>query len=121
MKKTIQYISIICLMLLTATSFAGDGLFPQLSIAERAYWGVDGDSKKITVYPNPATNYFMLKNANKVETVLVYNILGREVKRFRMETENDKYFVNDLPKGMYVIRLMNDSNDVIQTIRMNKR
>jgi hypothetical protein len=32
-----------------------------------------------------------------------------------------KYMVNDLPKGMYVIRLLNTENNLIQTLRINVR
>lgn len=85
------------------------------------HFGMDGDGEKIRVFPNPATDYFMLKNADNVSKVLVYNIVGRQVKNFRVESSGNKYMVNDLPKGMYVIRLLDNGNNLVQTLRINIR
>ena len=85
------------------------------------HFGMDGDGEKIRVFPNPATDYFMLKNAPNVNKVLIYNIVGRQVKSFRVDGSGTKYMVNDLPKGMYVIRLLNTENNLIQTLRINVR
>ena len=85
------------------------------------HFGMDGDGEKIRVFPNPATDYFMLKNAPNVNKVLIYNIVGRQIKSFRVNGAGAKYMVNDLPKGMYVIRLMNTENNLIQTLRINIR
>jgi len=85
------------------------------------HFGMDGDGEKIRVFPNPATDYFMLKNATNVDKVLIYNIVGRQIKSFRVSDAGSKYMVNDLPKGMYVIRLLNPENSLIQTLRINIR
>ncbi len=63
----------------------------------------------------------MLKNATDVDKILVYNIVGRQVKTFRVDSSGDKYTVSDLPKGMYVIRLVDTQDDLIQTLRLNLR
>jgi len=85
-----------------------------------SYMDGEGVGKQINVYPNPATNYFMLKNGENVHTVLIYNIVGRQVKRFNVNSTQDRFTIQDLNKGMYVVRLFDDKNNVIQTIRMNK-
>lgn len=102
---------------------SNDGEFENYSDIEWCFSidGIDGDGKKISLYPNPASDYFMLKNSENVSIVIVYNIVGRQMKRYKVNSTNDRFTINDLPKGMYVIRLMNSNNDVLQTLRMNKR
>lgn len=74
----------------------------------------------ITVYPNPTTDYFMVSDNNDiVEKVVVYNIIGRQVKAYKA-LENFKYTVNDLPEGIYIIRLLNGQGNTVKTIRLNK-
>ncbi len=124
MKQNILLIILSVLLINTAQAFSPQNHLPQVNQVCQAFWsldGIEGDGTKVSLYPNPANDYFMLKNAENVHTVLVYNILGREVKRFRLNQGGGRYQVNDLPKGMYVIRLINSNKDVLQTIRMNKR
>lgn len=77
----------------------------------------NGDLK---VYPNPASNYIKVTDNDEIDKVLIYNILGRIVKRFDAET-NRKYYIQDLPKGMYIVRLLDKNQDLILTKRINKR
>lgn len=76
---------------------------------------------RVTVYPNPATHYFMLKDAESVHAVTVYNIMGRPVKVFKESTEHTRFDIQDLPKGMYILRLTDVDNEVLQTLRLNKQ
>jgi hypothetical protein len=74
----------------------------------------------IKIYPNPTTDYFMLSDNNDiVERVVIYNIIGRQVKSYKA-LDNFKYTVNDLPEGMYIIRLLNNGGNTVRTIRLNK-
>lgn len=74
----------------------------------------------ISVYPNPITDYFMVSDNNDiVEKVVVYNIIGRQVKSYKA-IDNFKYTMNDLPEGIYIIRLLNAQGGTVKTIRLNK-
>ena len=74
----------------------------------------------VRIYPNPTTDYFMLSdNSDVVERVIIYNIIGRQVKSYKA-IDNFKYTVNDLPEGIYIIRLLNNSSNTVKTIRLNK-
>ncbi|MBL7815713.1 MAG: T9SS type A sorting domain-containing protein [Saprospiraceae bacterium] len=85
-------------------------------IKEYTYKG----SPSVRIYPNPTTDYFMLSDDNDVvERVIVYNIIGRQVKSYKA-VNNTKYSVNDLPEGIYVIRLQNANGMTVKTIRLNK-
>jgi len=122
--KNLLFIMLTIFISSSAIAHTGnDGEFENYADIEWCFHldGIEGDGKKISVYPNPASEYFMLKNSENVATVIVYNILGRQMKRYKVNSTNDRFTISDLPKGMYVVRLMNENNDVLQTLRMNKR
>lgn len=96
--------------------------------AQFAYTGNAGDQRAgrvaevttIQVFPNPATEYFNVSSNQQVERITVYNLLGREMKSF-IFTDGDRYFVGDLPKGMYLVQMTGKDNRLISTQRLSKR
>jgi len=75
----------------------------------------------ITVYPNPATNYIAVNgNQEEIKQVVIYNLIGRQVKSF-IASPDEKYIVSELPKGMYLIQLLDKNNKVVTTQRVSKR
>jgi hypothetical protein len=74
----------------------------------------------IRIYPNPAFDFFMVADDNDVvDRVVVYNIIGRQVKN-QKAVDNFKYTINDLPEGLYIVRLLNANGATLKTIRLNK-
>ena len=121
MRKNLLLLLIIASIGTTAQAHAGFPEFTSVTTFTLSYVDGNGIDDKINVYPNPATDYFKIKNGENVHTVLIYNIVGRQMKRFKVDSQEDRFNIGELPKGMYVVRLMDDKNEVIQTIRMNKR
>jgi len=74
----------------------------------------------IKIYPNPTTNYISLSNEEYVESLAIYNIVGRRVKLFNANYSN-QYNVVDLPTGMYLVRLIGADDRTIKTVRMSKK
>jgi 1,4-alpha-glucan branching enzyme len=66
---------------------------------------------EIYLYPNPATNYFTLNtNTSKVQ---VFSITGQLVKSFNTsQAVSYQYAVNDLNKGLYIVKAYNENNEV---------
>lgn len=120
MKQILLSIFFIIVVSSISTAHVGHPNLMEKTTFMLSYIDGEGIGDEINVYPNPATNYFMLKNGEDVHTVLIYNIVGRQVKRFNVNSIHDRFTIQDLNKGMYVLRLFDDSNNVIQTIRMNK-
>lgn len=75
---------------------------------------------EIKIFPNPTTNYISVNDADIVESIIVYNIIGRPVKFFSANTGN-QYNVTDLPTGMYLVRLVGENNTTLRTVRLSKR
>lgn len=58
------------------------------------------------MYPNPAQNEIFIKATGKDNTVQVYDVAGREVKRQTLTGNN--LYIGDLNKGVYFIKLTSD-------------
>ena len=74
----------------------------------------------VKIYPNPATEYFKVETRDVLAKIDMYNIVGDRVKTF-YAYRNKRYYVDDLPDGLYLVRLMDVNNRVIKTLRLNKR
>ena len=75
----------------------------------------------LSISPNPTSDYFHVNSSERVGNVDVYNIIGSKVKAFD-EHEVSPYRVADLPAGMYLVRIYNESNtQVLSTLRLKKR
>ncbi|MEL6718706.1 MAG: T9SS type A sorting domain-containing protein [Bacteroidota bacterium] len=78
--------------------------------------------KDIKVYPNPATNFIEFQNTDdEVKRVVIYNLVGRPIKRMPANSGKNWYDISDLSRGMYLIQLLNSKGGVITTKRINKR
>ncbi|MBY5959902.1 T9SS type A sorting domain-containing protein [Membranicola marinus] len=76
--------------------------------------------EEVRIYPNPATEYFSVDGVDKLKEVIVINLVGQEVKRFKA-SHKAKYNVSELIRGLYLIRLIDDKEQVIKTVRLSKR
>lgn len=75
----------------------------------------------IKVFPNPATEYIQLTDNGTATNMVIYNIVGRQVKTYKLQNTGTRYNVKNLPSGMYIVRLTDKNNRVVNTFRVNKR
>lgn len=71
----------------------------------------------IKIYPNPSAQYISLTDATAVERLMVYNIVGRAVSSFRVDSSN-QYDISNLPIGIYLVRLVGKYDQTIKTVRL---
>jgi hypothetical protein len=88
-------------------------------------FGQDADlyppEDRILIYPNPAVDFIELTgNMTAVEAIAIYSMVGRQVQRFDV-VPGERYQVGSLPNGMYLVQVLDNSNKVLYTHRMNKR
>jgi hypothetical protein len=76
-------------------------------------------NNNIRIYPNPTVDYFQLTDDDGVDKVVIYNIIGRQIRSYKV-TDNAKYNVNDLPEGLYIIRLLTANGSTVKTIRLSR-
>ncbi len=76
--------------------------------------------EEVRVFPNPASDYFSVDGVDHLKEVIVYNLVGQEVKRFKGSVKA-KYDVSELMRGLYLVRLVNKQEKVVKTLRLSKR
>lgn len=80
----------------------------------------EDDYNKISIFPNPATEFISIANDKNVKQVVVFNLVGRKMKTFEA-VSGERYDVSNLPNGMYLVQLRDHSLNVITTQRISKR
>jgi len=73
----------------------------------------------LRVFPNPVTTQFEIGHSERVNTIRVINMVGREVRSFSY-TPGQPYSIADLPQGMYLVQLQDKGDKVIHTQRIKK-
>lgn len=73
----------------------------------------------ISIFPNPATDYIQLSNAGQADRLVVYNIVGREMRSFNT-APGQRYFIGDLPNGLYLASLVSNKKGILTTLRVQK-
>ncbi|MFZ4560538.1 MAG: T9SS type A sorting domain-containing protein [Saprospiraceae bacterium] len=74
----------------------------------------------IQVFPNPASDFFMLNTIEDVDQLVLYNLLGVPVKTYLAEY-GQRYSLNNVVDGVYLLALVNKNKGTIRTMRIIKR
>lgn len=78
-----------------------------------------GQSEDLRVFPNPVVNYFQIGYSDRVKRVQLVNTIGRKVRSFDYDNKA-QYDISDLPRGFYLVQLLDSKNAVVQTQRISK-
>lgn len=70
-------------------------------------------SNTILVYPNPAKDYISIKSSKQITSIDLYDVLGKKVLSFSMKS---KIHVNNLPNGMYILKISTKGTQIMKTI-----
>ncbi len=76
--------------------------------------------KDVVLYPNPTTDYFKVSDDQKIKNIAVYNIVGKELLRFR-HIPGQSHNVENLRKGIYLVRFFDGKGEVIKALRLSKQ
>jgi Secretion system C-terminal sorting domain len=79
----------------------------------------DLPAANVKLYPNPATEFFSLENAENVAAVAVFALDGRKVARYEA-SGNNVYSLQNLPTGTYVIALEDKNGQAFQATELKK-
>ena len=71
------------------------------------------------VYPNPSNGLFSVKAGKQLATVQVFSLTGQMVKSFSYN-DGQWYDITDLPKGTYLVRLIDRDARQLVTKLMHK-
>ena len=70
-------------------------------------------------FPNPVNDNLSLKGQSNIQSVVVDNMLGQEIKRMAPNTLETEVNMTALSQGSYFVKV--SINDVLQTIRIIKK
>ncbi|NBC05771.1 MAG: T9SS type A sorting domain-containing protein, partial [Bacteroidetes bacterium] len=65
------------------------------------------------------TDYIQLNHAGAADRLVIYNIIGREMRSFNT-APGQRYYIGDLPNGMYLASLVSHKKGVLTTLRVQK-
>lgn len=79
----------------------------------------DLNTTPLTVFPNPTADYFNIRGGNGVDRVVLYNVLGREMRSFNV-APGQRYYIGDLPNGLYLASMVDNNKGIVKTLRLKK-
>ncbi|WP_116125502.1 T9SS type A sorting domain-containing protein [Lewinella sp. IMCC34183] len=77
----------------------------------------------VRLYPNPAAEKFFVEapRGTRIGRVEVTNTLGRQLRSFKGEAGAEGYDIENLPDGLYLISIYDDSGKKVKTLRLLHR
>ena len=79
------------------------------------------ESAAPSIYPNPVTEFMRLQDDyTQVKHIEVYNVVGRKLQRFAVNYAGEKYDVSRLPRGIYMVRMLDERGNILRTQRISK-
>jgi len=75
---------------------------------------------QVLVYPNPVSDIFKLKNDAYISDVVVYNIVGKKMLE-SSHKPGKSHNISHLNKGIYLVRLLDKSNNIVKVLRFTKK
>ena len=73
----------------------------------------NGPKSKLQIYPNPVIREFTIKTDEKIESLELYDSLGRMIKSLKNEKTNT---MESFPKGIYFLKVKTDQNQHVAKI-----
>jgi hypothetical protein len=58
-----------------------------------------------TIYPNPAKTHFKIDSKIAINSIVIYDILGKTIRTFQ---SSESYDISGLDRGLYFVRVNND-------------
>ncbi len=89
-------------------------------VADLALSSQNTNLEELLIYPNPADNFFFIKSDQNVNRVVFSNIMSKEI-RSEMHSKGQSHDISELPKGLYLVRLIDNKGRTIKTLKLNKR
>ena len=80
----------------------------------------DVSAASVRIFPNPATDFFVVSDNPYVKHITVTNLLGKRVCTFPFES-GGSYDISHLPDGMYLVSMKDGKDNILKTQRLSKR
>lgn len=75
---------------------------------------------EIKIFPNPATDRFKISlPSTSIKYITINNIIGKQISKV-YASPNKFYNVEDLKKGVYIIRIFDNNEELVKALRLSK-
>ena len=74
------------------------------------------ETNEISVYPNPASGFFVLSGVDASGQAIIYNAIGEQIGTWKLISGNNKIDVSKLPKGIYFVQIKTGDTIVTKKI-----
>jgi len=78
------------------------------------------EKANLKVFPNPTVDYFTITDNTVVRGVEIFNIVGKRMTSISF-TNGKAVNVASLPNGLYLIRMLDEDQQILKTTRLTKR
>jgi hypothetical protein len=75
--------------------------------------------QELTIYPNPASNYFELSSIQDVRQISVYSVDGKMVKNY-LGISSNKVDISNLNSGSYIVKVQVGKNTINRLLLIKK-
>jgi Secretion system C-terminal sorting domain len=77
---------------------------------------------ELTIYPNPARNDLnvVYDDLEDVKSIVLYNIIGKAVKVYRVNTTSANLNLENVPSGIYFLRLFDSKGSLLVTRKFTR-
>ncbi len=76
--------------------------------------------ESVKLYPVPCQDYLNIDNAGGFYEVSVYDLTGRKIKNVVLNRGNNILYMDDIPKGVYLLKFSNINECVIKKVIKNQ-
>jgi len=77
--------------------------------------------EEISVYPNPTSDFFFVKNGQDIEEIEILNMIGKKLKSEAHKPGKAHYITDlDLENGVYLVRMLDRNNKIQKVMKIFK-
>ena len=76
-------------------------------------------TKGLTLFPNPAHDFFRINTGDTVDRIVVTDLLGKKMSSYKA-SQGGFYNIATFSAGIYLVRLLDDKDKVVKVLKLQK-
>jgi len=89
-------------------------------VTETTSTGFQDINNKIKLYPNPSSQLLNIKEDAEVSDIIIYNLIGKKIKTLK-HSVGESHDISELDRGIYLIRMLNKEQHILNVSRLTKK
>lgn len=71
------------------------------------------NKSNVTIFPNTVKSTFKIQSNNNVNSLSIYNVLGKDLTSNIVKIDGDTYDISNFPKGVYILKVNQQENNIV--------